>query len=408
MAEGNHLSAIEQALSDLLANNLFGCGRSVSACGDEWDYIWHEAYVQAVPLTAFANGISEDVPTEIAAHIKAKIGEIVLSVSRRIGEHTFIHKLLTEAGIDYTIIKGFACSLYYPDPLTRWLGDVDFLINGCDEEKTVELLLEKGFTEISTIGESHRVFKYKGCRYELHTEPAGIPSGEMGEIVKGYLGNTVQKSEVQTTVFGQVRVPDAFHHGLIMLLHMSHHLNGEGIGLRHLCDWAVFISSLGIKRFKEIFEKPLKEMGLWYFALVLNYACGEYLGCGASFVDNRDLKGVSEELLSDLFEGGNLGQKSDNRAHEALVLSENHNNSYIKNLFESANRIVYKNWSFCRKAKLLLPVGWAFFGIRYAYRSLKGERPHIDIKEIKAEAIKRKDLYSRLYIFEKENTDKNK
>jgi hypothetical protein len=403
MVEKKHLSAIEQALLDLLANNLFGCGRSVSACADEWDYIWHEAYVQAVPLNIFANGVSGDVPQEMAAHIKSKIGEIVLSVSRRIGEHTFIHRLLTEAGIDYTIIKGFACSLYYPDPLIRWLGDVDFLVDPCDEEKTVKVLLDKGFTEISTIGESHRVFSYKGCRYELHTEPAGIPSGELGEVVKEHLSNTVQKSKLQTTIFGQVRVPDKFHHGLIMLLHMSHHLNGEGIGLRHLCDWAVYVSTIGVEGFKELFEKPLKEMGLWHFALVLTKVCSKYLGCGVSFVDDRDLEKVSDDLLFDLFEGGNLGQKSDNRAHEALVLSENPDNSYIKNLFESANRIVYKNWGFCRKVKILLPVGWAFFGIRYAFRSLKGERLHIDLKEIKEEAVKRKDLYSRLQIFIKED-----
>ncbi len=404
MAEKKHLSAIEQALMDLLANNLFGCGRSVSVCTDEWDYIWHESYVQAVPLTLFANGINSDIPQEMATHIKAKIGEIVLSVSRRIGEHTFIHRLLTEAGIDYTIIKGFACSLYYPDPLTRWLGDVDFLVDPCDEEKTVKVLGDKGFTEISTIGESHRVFSYKGCRYELHTEPAGIPSGEMGEVVKGYLSDTITTAKSQATVFGQLNVPDEFHHGLIILLHMSHHLNGEGIGLRHLCDWAVFVGALGIEKFKEMFEMPLKDMGLWHFALVLTEVCCEYLGCGISCFDDEDLSEIAAEFLCDLFEGGNLGQKSDNRAHEALVLSsEKPDNSYIKNLFESANRIVYKNWGFCRKVKILLPVGWAFFGTRYAFRSLKGERPHIDLKEIKEEAVKRKDLYSRLQIFIKED-----
>ncbi len=404
MAEKKHLSAIEQTLMDLLANNLFGCGRSVSVCADEWDYIWHEAYVQAVPLTLFANGISSEISSEMATHIKSKIGEIVLSVSRRIGEHMFIHRLLTEAGIDYTIIKGFACSLYYPDPLTRWLGDVDFLVDPCDEEKTVKVLGDKGFTEISTIGESHRVFSYKGCRYELHTEPAGIPLGEMGEVVKGYLSDTIAKAKTQTTVFGQLNAPDEFHHGLIMLLHMSHHLNGEGIGLRHLCDWAVFVWALGVEKFKEMFEKPLKDMGLWHFALVLTEVCCEYLGCGVFCFDDKDLSEISAEFLCDIFEGGNLGQKSDNRAHEALLLSsEKPDNSYIKNLFESANRIVYKNWGFCRKVKILLPVGWLFFGIRYALRSLKGERPHIDLKEIKEEAVKRKDLYSRLRIFIKED-----
>ncbi len=403
MAEEKRLSVIEQALLDLLANSLFDCGRSVSVCADDWDYIWHEAYVQAVPLTAFSKGLSSEVPQEIVAHIKAKIGEIVLSVSRRIGEHMFIHKLLTDAGIDYTIIKGFACSLYYPDPLTRWLGDVDFLVDLADEKAVADLLLDKGFNEISTIGENHRVFSYKGCRYELHTEPAGIPNGETGEIVKGYLSDTISKAKYQNTVFGQLKTPDEFHHGLIMLLHMSHHLNGEGIGLRHLCDWAVFVSDIGVEKFEELFEEPLKELGLWHFALVLNQVCGSFLGCSEYVVEDEKLQDLSTEFLNDLFAGGNLGQKSDNRTHEALVLSDDTDKGYMKNLFDSANRIVYKNWSFCRKVKILLPVGWLFFGLRYAIRSLKGERPHIDLKEIKEEAVKRKDLYSRLKIFIKED-----
>ena len=403
MAEENRLSVIEQALLDLLANSLFDCGRSVSVCADDWDYIWHEAYVQAVPLTAFSKGLSSEAPQEMAAHIKAKIGEIVLSVSRRIGEHMFIHKLLTDAGIDYTIIKGFACSLYYPDPLTRWLGDVDFLVDLADEKAVADLLLDKGFNEISTIGENHRVFSYKGCRYELHTEPAGIPSGEMGEIVKGYLSDTISKAKYQNTVFGQLKTPDEFHHGLIMLLHMSHHLNGEGIGLRHLCDWAVFVSDIGVEKFEELFEEPLKELGLWHFALVLNQVCGSFLGCSEYVVEDKKIQDLSTEFLNDLFAGGNLGQKSDNRTHEALVLSDDTDKGYMKNLFDSANRIVYKNWSFCRKVKILLPVGWLLFGLRYAIRSLKGERPHIDLKEIKEEAVKRKDLYSRLKIFIKED-----
>ena len=409
MAESRKLSAIEQSLLDLLANNLFDCGRSVSVCADDWLSVWQEAYSQTVPLSIFTNGIDEGVPEELAMHIRGKIGELVLSVSRRIGEHMLIHRLLTQAGIKYTIIKGFACSLYYPDPLLRLLGDVDFLVEPEDEEKTAELLLSKGFTEISTIGESHRVFNFRGCRYELHTEPVGIPSGEMGEVVEAYLQGIVENAESKATDFGQLNVPSEFHHGLIMLLHISHHLNGEGIGLRHLCDWAVFVAHLGGEQFKALFEKPLKDMGLWRFALILTDAGIRYLGCGASLSDAIDLSEISAELMKDIFVGGNLGQKSDNRAHEALVLSsENADNGYVKNLFNSANRIVYKNWSFCRRVKILLPIGWLFFGLRYAFRSLKGERPHIDLKEIKDEAVKRKELYSRLQLFEKENNNENK
>ncbi len=399
MSENNHPSAIEQSLLDLLANNLFGCSRSGSVCVQDWVGIWQEAYAQAVPLSVFTNGIPDSVPTDLSNHIKGKIGELVLAVSRRIGEHVFIHKLMSEADIPYTIIKGFACSFYYNDPLLRLIGDVDFLVDPQDEYRCVDFLLDKGFVEIKTTGESHRVFHYKGCRYELHTEPAGIPDGDAGDEVRKYLRDVVANSRVENTAFGQVSVPSEFHHGLIMLLHLAHHLNVEGVGLRHICDWAVFVSQLGQQKFTELFQDPLKDMGLWHFALILTKLSADYLGCvGWSLAD--DLAEVSDELLNDIFIGGNLGQKNDSRTHEGLVLSsEKQGNGYFKNLFESANRIVYKNWSFCKNFKILLPIGWLFFGLRYIFRSLQGKRPKIDLKEIKEGAVKRKSLYSRLHLF---------
>ena len=403
MAEGNHFSAIEQSLLDLLANNLFGCGRSVCVCAEEWGKIWQESYIQTVPLSVFANGIGNNVPADVATYARGEIGNIVLSVSRRIGEHVFIHKLMNEADISYTIIKGFACSLYYSDPLLRLIGDVDFLVKPDDEARCADFLLDKGFKELKSTGENHRVFYYKGCRYELHTEPAGIPEGEAGEVVRKYLCDAVDKAKTQNTVFGQVKVPDEFHHGLIMLLHLAHHLNGEGVGLRHLCDWAVFISRVGQKKFIELFEEPLRAMGLWHFACVLTKVCVDFLGCSGWVVDDS-LTAIAKDLLNDMLVGGNLGQKSDNRTHEALALSsEKKNNGYFKNLLESANRIVYKNWAFCKKIKVLLPVGWLFFGLRYIFRSLRGKRPKIALKEIKDGVVKRKALNSRLHLFETDN-----
>ena len=49
-------------------------------------------------------------------------------------------------------------------------------------------------------------------------------------------------------------VPTAFHHGLVMLLHVAGHLINTGIGLRHLCDWAVFAAKFSDEEFCEMFE----------------------------------------------------------------------------------------------------------------------------------------------------------
>ena len=102
---------------------------------------------------------------------------------------------------------------------------------------------------------------------------------------------------------------------------MGHHLNGEGIGLRHLCDWAVFVSSMSRAEFCELFEKSLKSIGLWHFACVLTSLCVEYLGCNAeSLLEQIDNDSISL-YMSDIIKGGNFGQKDDDRSHQALLMS---------------------------------------------------------------------------------------
>ena len=55
-------------------------------------------------------------------------------------------------------------------------------------------------------------------------------------------------------------MPSHFHHGLNLLLHTNQHLLGEGLGLRHLCDWAVFAAGFSDEEFRELFEEKLKAV----------------------------------------------------------------------------------------------------------------------------------------------------
>ena len=58
---------------------------------------------------------------------------------------------------------------------------------------------------------------------------------------------------------------------------MTHFLV-EGIKLRHICDWAVFLNSFDEAAFNSLFKNRLKSVGLWQFTLVLSNVCSRYLG----------------------------------------------------------------------------------------------------------------------------------
>lgn len=403
----NVLNKTEQVLLDLLAVNLFAAGKSFDAVSVDWRSVWFEAYLQGVSLTAFS-----DFPEELAVSsdfsgIRKKLQSRISDNLRVNRSHSKIHRILTEAKIPYVIIKGLASALYYPDSLLRSMGDVDFLISEKDLEKTCKVLEQNGFTASEKSHGDHLVYTDNACRYELHTEPAGMPKGEAGELVKGWLSDILEKSELKSSLFGEISVSSEFHHGLIILLHTCHHLTSSGIGLRHLCDWAVFVNSLSENEFINLFQAKFQAIGLWNFACVLTKVCEKYLSCpGEKWVGEVD-EALVDALAKDIFIGGNLGQKSADRSHEAMILpkygdTEHKEQSNSKRFIGYVNQSVKNNWKSAEKNKILLPIGWVYFGGRYVFRSLKGERPKINVNSFINEAKQRTELFDKLKLFEKE------
>ncbi len=394
-----------RVLLNLTAKTLFGAERSVDMSDVNWSAVWLEAYMQTVPLVAFSKLNEAQVHINGFDKIKEELSSTLTRNIQVDYEHTRIHTIMCEEGIPYVVLKGYASALYYPDPFMRAMGDVDFLVLPEDMERAGAALEKRGFTLVKDSHDCHTVYTANGCRYEMHFEPSGIPQGEVGKKIREYLADAVRCGEEVKTELGTMMVPSAFHHGLIILLHMCHHLTGDGIGLRHLCDWAVFVSKLTEGEYRQLFEEKFKETGLWHFSGIINQLCADYLGCPAKLPRGEENEELVKQILYDVFKSGNFGQKSGDRAHEQLLISAKaqggmQNTSMTKQFFTSLNSIVYSHWGISRKLKFLLPFGWLYFSLRYFVRSLLGKRPKIRPKKVADEAVKRKKIYVQLKLFE--------
>lgn len=391
----------EKILLDILANNLFNAGRKVNLTEENLNAVWCEAYAQAVTLMAFYSSDEEVLKNGKCEYIRKKLTKTLAGNAKIDFEHIRICDIMKNAGIPCTILKGFASALYYPDPLMRSMGDVDFLVDTDDFEKATETLKENKYEPTGKNHDVHDIYLGKICRCEMHFQPSGIPHGKAGVKVRKYLSGLLEKSETVSTELGELTVPSTYHHGLIILLHMCHHLTGDGLGLRHLCDWAVYLHKIGEEKFLEMFEKTLKDIGLWEFAKIMTFISCKYLGLpGMTFAKNVDKK-LADYILIDIIIGGNFGQKHADRSHESLLISSKNEKetSMLKQFFISANSIVYKHWKAARKFKILLPFGWIFFGGRYIIRSVLGKRPKIRPHKVAKEASERIDIYSGLNLF---------
>lgn len=364
----------QKKLLSLLANTLFHVETKVTT--DE--SVFKEARLQAV--SALVSGDYQ-----------------IIAQNMRVNA---AHAELTDVlkGLSFVTIKGWASASYYPDPSCRTMGDVDFYLAPDSYEEAANRLRAGGFRAVEKPHERHETFVKNKIFFELHSEIKGIPNGRDGirtssagkeNTVRGYLQDLIATSITVDTEYGKIHVPDAFHHGLIMLLHIAGHMvNDGGVGLRHLCDWAVYVDHVDISQFK----CQLQDMGLWVFANLLTAVSSKYLGLREmEWVEKTD-DCVLESIIEDILGSGNFSIKETNRRTGAFFYRKG-------TLIASIASMTEKKYKLCSKYPVLLPAGMILYGFRYCIRGLTGKRKWID-PEIILEGNERRKLYKEFQLFE--------
>lgn len=322
-------------------------------------------------------------------------------------QHAYLHRLMSENNIDYCVLKGSASAVYYPDPVMRTMGDVDFLVDPRDFEKATEILKNEGFVPLN--GDEHIchiALKKDKMHFEAHFAPAGIPEGNAGVLIKSYLEDVFEKAHLTEVSGNQFIKPCDFHHGLIILMHIYHHMLSEGIGLRHLCDWAAFVNNLENDEFEKLFKEKLTACGLWKFAQILSFLSHRYLNIEYKpFMEQADDE-LCSKLISDIFKGGNFGNKDKNRIFEGTAISSRGKNGIKKSkllqIISNMNSAALTQFAFLRKCQFLKPIGFIFIGTRFAFRIITGKRKMPDISKSFENAEQRKQIYKQLHLFETE------
>lgn len=323
--------------------------------------------------------------------------------------HNEVHEALSKNGIPYVVIKGVASASYYNEPTLRMMGDIDILVSPENILKADAVLKAIGFNTNASLDGDEKHIAYKrldGLVCELHRSINGIPKNPVGEQIIGYFNDIFDKSAEHKTSNGICVVPSDFHHGLVLLLHTATHLTNEGVGLRHLCDWAVFVNSFSSNEFTALFEKPLKDVGLWRFAQLLTLCCVKHLGC-----ETKEWAGQADDILldgiiTDILNGGNFGFKDTTRYSHIKYIGDRNNKTVsqknpIFQLFDSLNAKTKSECNFVKKHKILLPIGWVVTLCKYIGLVISGKRKSDNFVTIN-NAAKRKNIYREFNLFEKD------
>lgn len=400
----------ERTIFGLLSHNLFGAAFEPED-GVDWEAVFRESRHQSVTMQVFMDcGKIPGIAQKLHDEIQAVLFRGMMKNSQVHAQHTFLHKLLSAHDISYVTLKGAASACYYPDPQSRAMGDVDFYVDRADFERALEVFRAEGFEAGELDHICHVVLKKKPMHMEMHHTPAGVPDGKAGEIIRGYLADLRERSRLLENPAVTCRCPSDFHHGLIMLMHLQHHLLAEGIGLRHLCDWAVFVGKFRGEEFPGLFRERLKAVGLWKLARMLSLCASRYLGLPEQdwMWGEWDDDQTARALMQDILAGGNFGNKDRQRAYEGMFISNRGKNgvedSRLRRGFQALNRITIIKYPFFQKVPVLLPIGWvlAFCGylIRTHRRNRRGNQIHV--LSAYQKSAPRIRLYQTLDIYEAE------
>ena len=366
----------------------------------DWYAVASESDVQAVLPMALdaAAPLKQNIPQEVYEAWSDRAVNYLVKNTKVQNSQRELVKILTDAGYPYVIIKGEASAIYYNRPDLRILGDVDFLIDPSQNDEIQKLLCKNGYTSEMEDHECHTVFKKPEAHLEMHREISGIPHGEKGETVRDFLKDLLFSCQKDC----DFNVPQKHHHGLVVLLHTQHHLVGEGIGVRHLCDWASFVNKTHTEAFWEEKLLPfLKDIGLMTFAKVLTKTCSIAFETPCPDWADAD-ETLCNQVLDDVFSGGNFGKKEKGRALSGALIT-NRGKDKIESgkwnrLYAVFKENIKKRHPVTKKYPILYPFYAVYKAVRFLALRITGKRP--PLKTLSKDIDKRKSIYQQLKIFE--------
>lgn len=370
----------------------------------DWSSVAKEAKQQAVSLLAFdaAAKVADQIPADVYAQWTERAFG-AMAVDARIDHvQQELTVLLEQNHHPYVILKGAASAAYYPKAELRTQGDIDFLIDPAQSEQISALLQQNGYTAEDVPSDHHTVFKKVGVVLEMHFREPAIPQGPIGDKLNRFLDGNIHQPQTHTIGTHSFYAPTDSRHGLILLLHSQHHMLSEGLGLRHLCDWACFVQKTEESPFWDDFIPFIKEIGLFTYASAITQLCAIHFGTPLPDWVATAEQSLLTDLMEDVLTGGNFGKKDRQRSRSGMMISNAASGGTSRSRLYYLSRTLTDLIKATHPSVNRFPVLYPVFAIsiiwQYFIKVLRGERLPIGV--LAAKADERKSIYSQLQLFE--------
>lgn len=150
-------------------------------------------------------------------------------------------KKWTVAGCRVMVMKGQANGTFYPKPLHRSTGDIDCYLfenyaKGNDKARQVGADVDESWYK-------HSVINYKGETFENHQFFVHTRDGKGRKLLEKELEEALQVDASQFAMLGEyVICPPVQWTAMFLTYHACAHFISEGLNLKQLLDWAMFLN----------------------------------------------------------------------------------------------------------------------------------------------------------------------
>lgn len=186
-----------------------------------------------------------------------------------------LNDLISDSGYKALRLKGFALASYYPKPSSRRFGDIDVYSPGKGDE--IDAFFRSKGLEVDDSFYRHSHCRIKGISIENHKCLLDLRGRKrLRELDRDLssMASDILSRETSPALYD----PDAFFSAIFNLHHSLSHFIYEGVTLKFLTDWIMFLKSEHDVIASEGMQEKLHVHGLIKFAGLLTRVSIDHLG----------------------------------------------------------------------------------------------------------------------------------
>lgn len=277
------------------------------------------------------------------SYFKQALGQTIQNTQKKQSAIDNMTKILGDAGIVHTIIKGGMLRQLYPVPEVRTSGDTDVVIDKKDKDAIKNLLITNGF-KLDSESVNQLVFHYMEQEFQFKTYFDCLNKADQMHF-------SLDICEMQQ---GTTYCLEPTYHLIYVINHLLKHLRGGGVGFRQLMDVDIIIRKQSID-FCKVYD-VFHEMNLDKSLLVV-LALSKKLFNTPVDIDYQIDDNLFDHITEIMLTGGVFGYGISNTGTVRLANNGSKLKAILSMIF-ATKEYMYNTYMYANNHHWLLPIAY--------------------------------------------------